>query len=265
MPSLTEFETDPDVSWRPTLTIALDLLQRLGAVERSTSTDPAELAKLAEITGVRDPEPTFVRYMPIALWAMNRLLRDEGVTAPVVGELAGESLAKLCEHLAASSPEAVETELDAWVTHRSPSTAAEEAAEFLRRTEKPSERLFALIALGVTGEPGLTAAQGVHAEGGIPGAVTAAWLVHRGVVQAETLTAEEMRVGMTDHLSAMNELGMLHLELESLDDPAAAVAAIAHADHPDRLTLLDVIAQDYPDPKVAKRARKARFALRSGR
>jgi hypothetical protein len=204
-----------------------------------------------------------VSLTPLALWALNRMLRDEGADAPIVGELAPGPLETLCVHLAESAPEVADAELAAWVAHRSPADAAAEAAEFLRGAEGPAQRLFALLALGMTGQPGSAAARTVRGEGGIAGAVAAGWLAERDETVAEALTAEEMCVGMTDHLAAMNALGILIAELDRLGDQAAVVGAIAAAEHPDRLRLLDVIAQEHPDRKIAKRARKARFALRT--
>jgi hypothetical protein len=264
MPALLpEPEVKRASQWRHGVRVTLDVLERLGAVERVES-DPAELAKLAELTGKRRPDPTLVSFTPIALWAMNRMLRDAKVAAPVVGEMAGETLDKLCAHVATASPEVADAELRAWVTHRSPAAASDQAADFLRRTESPAGRMFALQALGATGELGVEAARAIRAEGGVPGAVTAAWLVERGVTDAGTLTAEEVTTGMTDHLAAMEELGLLLVELDGLPDQATIVRTIATADHPHRLRLLDVIAQEHPDRKIAKQARKARFTLRTG-
>ncbi|MER6793752.1 hypothetical protein ABT262_17615, partial [Amycolatopsis mediterranei] len=101
-------------------------------------------------------------------------------------------------------------------------------------------------------------------EGGIAGAVMAAWLAERSETTAESLTSEELCLSMTDHLAAMDELGVLFDELAALGDPSSIVGVIAAADHPARLRLLDVIAQEHPDRKIAKRARKARFTLRQG-
>lgn len=260
---LLGFDTDePDPSWRRGLLVTLDLLERLGAVERSTTTDPAELAEIAELTGVTAPDPTLFRLTPIALWATNRMLRAEGTDAPVVGELARETLDKVCAHLGVSPPEIAEAEMTAWVAHREPSAAADEAADFLRRTDAPANRLFALLALGRTGEPGVTAAARVRSDGGIPGAVTAVWLVERDKVAPETITPEEMALGFTDHFAALHDQGMLLTELCAMPDQDKVVDIIVMAEHPARLELLDVIAQEHPDRKVAKRARKARLRLR---
>ncbi|MEU4246178.1 hypothetical protein AB0F15_02085 [Amycolatopsis sp. NPDC026612] len=264
MPSLlVGLEIRRDSQWRYALRVTLEVLDRLGAIERSTA-DAEELAKIAELTGHPEPDPTLVSLTPLALWALNRMLRDEGADAPIAGELAMAPLETLCAHVADASPEIAEAEVAAWVAHRSAADAAAEAADFLREAAGPTQRLFALLALGEAGDAGFADARTVREEGGIAGAVMAAWLVERGETAAETLTADEMCLGMTDHLAAMDELGVLFDELDALDNPLSVVDVIAAADHPARPRLLDVIAEEHPDRKIAKQARKARFALRQG-
>nr|AXL06211.1 hypothetical protein [uncultured bacterium] len=262
MPSLLGGPEGRDESpWRHGLRVTVDLLDRLGALEKSTA-DPVQLAEIAELPGHADPDPTLVRLSPLGLWATNRRLRAEGVDAPVVGELAAGPLETLGAHLAEANADVVDAELTAWANLRSPADTAAEAAGFLRRAESPAQRLFALLALGKAGDAGIAAARAVRDEGGIAGAVTATWLVERGEADAGTLTVAEMRLGTTDHFAAMDELGLLLDELAGPGVPAEAVGAIAAADHPDRLRLLDVIAREHPDHKIARQARKARFSLR---
>nr|AAS07751.1 hypothetical protein [Amycolatopsis mediterranei S699] len=264
MPSLVAgLELREDSQWRYALRATLAVLDRLGAIER-TEADAVELAKIAELTGRPEPDPTLVSLTPLALWALNRMLRDEGADAPVVGELATAPLETLCAHVADAPPEIAEAEVAAWVAHRSPADAAAEAVDFLREAEGPAQRLFALLTLGAAGDAGVADARTVREEGGIAGAVMAAWLAERSETTAESLTSEELCLSMTDHLAAMDELGVLFDELAALGDPSSIVGVIAAADHPARLRLLDVIAQEHPDRKIAKRARKARFTLRQG-
>ncbi|MGW5740130.1 hypothetical protein [Amycolatopsis sp. NPDC003861] len=262
MPALAVgLEIRENSRWRHALRATLEVLDRLGAIERSEA-DAEELAEISELTGRPEPDATLVSLTPLALWTLNRMLRDEGADAPILGELATAPLEVLCAHVADASPEIAEAEVAAWVAHRSPADAAAEAADFLQEAESPAQRLFALLALGETGDAGLAVGRTVREKGGIPGAVTAAWLVERGETTAETLTAGEMCLGMTDHWAAMDELGVLFDDLDELDDPGSVVGVIAAADHPARLHLLDVIAQEHPDAKLAKQARKARFKLR---
>ncbi|KZB82578.1 hypothetical protein AVL48_08725 [Amycolatopsis regifaucium] len=259
------FERSPAASpsLRYATTVLLELLDRLGAVERDTVTDPASLAKLAEIAGSPDPDPTLIRLTPLAVWATNRELREAGVAAPIVGEAADQSLDDLSSHLLDATPKAIDADLKAWVRRRSPLDAATEAGELLRTATTPSKRLFALIALGETGESGLVIAAEIRAEGGLPGAVAGMWLSERGAVDRESVTRDEVVIGMTDHYAAMNELGAFVHQLAEMDDGFDLVELLTVSGHPATTELLDVVAAGHPDRATAKKARKARFKLRS--
>ncbi|UUV35562.1 hypothetical protein NQK81_19625 [Amycolatopsis roodepoortensis] len=252
----------PDESTRYATSVAVDLLERLGALEKRTA-DPAGLALIAEIAGKPDPSPYVLSLTPIAVWAINRALREAGMDAPVIGEAAEKSLGELSPRLAESAPEIIDAELKAWTRHRSPSDAAAEASEFLRTARLPEERLFALIALGETGEIGLETAAGIRAEGGLAGAAAAMWLSERGAVDRETITRDEVTLGMADHYAAMNALGAFVHQLADMDDGFDVVDLLTSSGHPDRLELLSVVGASHPDRKMAKKARTASFKLRS--
>ncbi|KFU82978.1 hypothetical protein SAMN04489729_4180 [Amycolatopsis lurida] len=252
----------PDESTRYATTVALDLLDRLGAIEQVTA-DPAGLAMIAEIAGKPDPFPFLVSLTPLAVWAINRELREAGMDAPVIGEASGESLGELSLRLIDSAPEIIDAELKAWVRHRSPSDAAAEASEFLRAARLPEERLFALIALGETGEIGLETVVSVRAEGGLVGAAAAMWLSERGAVDRETITRDEVVLGMADHFAAMHALGAFVHQLADMDDGFDVVDLLTSSRHPDRLELLNVVGANHPDRDLAKKARTASFKLRS--
>ncbi|RSN50326.1 hypothetical protein DMC64_04105 [Amycolatopsis sp. WAC 04197] len=257
-----ELAQAPGESTRYATSVALDLLERLGAIEKGTA-DPAGLALIAEIAGKPDPSPHVLSLTPIAVWAINRALREAGMDAPVIGEAAEQSLGELSTRLAASGPGVIDAELKAWVRHRSPSDAAAEASAFLRTARLPVERLFALIALGETGEIGLETAAGVRAEGGLVGAAAAMWLSERGAVDRETITRDEVVLGMADHYAAMHALGAFVHQLADMDDRFDIVDLLTSSGHPDRLQLLNVVGTDHPDPKMAKKARTASYKLRS--
>ncbi|WP_228709323.1 hypothetical protein [Amycolatopsis keratiniphila] len=258
-----ELAQAPDESTRYATSVALDLLERLGAIEKGTA-DPAGLALIAEIAGKPDPSPYVLSLTPIAVWAINRALREAGMDAPVIGEAAEKSLGELSPRLAESGPGIIDAELKAWVRHRPPSDAAAEASEFLRTARLPEERLFALIALGETGEIGLETATGVRAEGGLAGAAAAMWLSERGAVDRETITRDEVVLGMADHYAAMHALGAFVHQLADMDDGFDVVELLTSSGHPDRLELLNVVGASHPDRKMAKKARTASFKLRSG-
>jgi hypothetical protein len=135
--------------WRRDVTALVDALELLGAVTLGESHDHDTLTVLA---GRDDPDPTLVALTPIGLWAVRELLLEQGVPAPLVGELAGEDVEYVCVRLAGVRQEVVEAELAAWVAARSPRAAADELARLLRRTDEPAHRAMALYALRRNGE-----------------------------------------------------------------------------------------------------------------
>jgi hypothetical protein len=135
--------------WRRDVTAVLDALELLGAVHLTESHDHQMLTELA---GRDDPDPTLVALTPIGLWGVREMLLEQGVPAPLVGELAGEDVEYVCVRLAGARREVAEAELTAWVAARSPRAAADELARLLRRTDEPTHRELALYALRRNGE-----------------------------------------------------------------------------------------------------------------
>ena len=135
--------------WRRDVTAVLDALELLGAVHLTESHDQDMLTELA---GRDDPDPTLVALTPIGLWGVREMLLEQGVPAPLVGELAGEDVEYVCVRLADARREVAEAELTAWVAARSPRMAADELARLLRRTDEPAHRALALFALRCNGE-----------------------------------------------------------------------------------------------------------------
>jgi hypothetical protein len=135
--------------WRRDVTALVDALELLGAVTLGESHEHDELTELA---GRDDPDPTLVALTPIGLWAVRELLLEQGVAAPLVGEMAGDDIEYVCVRLAGVRPEVREAELAAWVAARSPRAAADELARLLRRTDDPAHHALALQALRRNGE-----------------------------------------------------------------------------------------------------------------
>ncbi|MCX6462611.1 MAG: hypothetical protein NTW05_03300 [Pseudonocardiales bacterium] len=139
--------------WRRDVTALLDALELLGAVTLSESLDTDDHEELAELAGRDDPDPTWVALTPIGLWAVQEMLVDAGVHAPLVGELADEDVEYVCVRMAAARPEVADAELAAWVAARTRRAAAQELMRFLARAEEPRHRELALRALARTGTP----------------------------------------------------------------------------------------------------------------
>ena len=117
-----------------------------------TLSESHEHDELTALAGRDDPDPTLVALTPIGLWAVRELLLEQGVPAPLVGELAQEDIEYVCVRLAGVRPEVAEAELAAWVAARSPRAAADELARLLCRTDDSAHRALALSALRRNGE-----------------------------------------------------------------------------------------------------------------
>ncbi|QJY49815.1 hypothetical protein [Pseudonocardia broussonetiae] len=153
--------------WRRDVTALLDALELLGAVHLSESLDTDDHEELAALAGRDDPDPTWVALTPIGLWAVHEVLVDDGVHAPLVGELADEDVEYVCVRMARVRPEVADAELAAWVAARPGRVAAQELMRFLERLEAhdPVEgrhRELALRALARTGGPARERSRRAH-------------------------------------------------------------------------------------------------------
>ena len=251
--------------WRRDLRLVVSALESFGAVRCVDSTDPVDRAKIAELTGRPDPDLMLVGLTPLGLWAVNRMLRTDGIAAPLVGELSGATLDVLCDRLSAAGPDTLDAELAAWVAARGDEPAAAELADFIAGAVEPWQRWLGFLALAHAGDCGVATGIRIRASGGLAGAVAANWLVERDVIRLGSLTQPELLLGLTDNLAAVNQQGHLVTELagqpegEQLD----LVQRLATAAHPYRLVLLDTLARDHPNRTVAKAAGKARLRLRT--
>jgi hypothetical protein len=155
--------------WRRDVTALLDACELLGAVTLSESLDTDDHEELSALAGRDDPDPTWVALTPIGLWAVHEMLVDDGVDAPLVGELADEDVEYVCVRMAAARPAVADAELAAWVAARPARAAAQELMRFLARIEEPRHRELALRALARAGaaEPDLPR-RPAHRPGGSP-------------------------------------------------------------------------------------------------
>jgi hypothetical protein len=145
--------------WRRDVTALLDALELLGAVHLSESLDGENHDDLIRLAGRDDPDPTLVSLTPLGVWAVQEMLTEQGVHAPLVGELADEDIEYVCVRCTGLRPEIVEAELTAWVRARTGRAAAQEIMRYLQRVEDPAYRDLALFALSRAGAPGREAAR----------------------------------------------------------------------------------------------------------
>jgi phosphoglycolate phosphatase-like HAD superfamily hydrolase len=251
--------------WRRDVDTMLDALTTLGAVHCAVSTDPDDRAKIMELSGRADPDTTLVELTPIGLWAVNQQLREQGLSAPAVGELAGASIDAVCGRLRDAAPDVLEAELDAWVRARDADSAAAELDRFLTAATEPWQRLFGLLALTRAGASGVAVGHRIRSGGGLLAAAVTPWLVDCGELDPAAVPEAELVLGLAEHLAALHGLGYLIAELTGrpVAEQVELVRQLGTADHPHRLALLDEIAAEHPDRAVARTARKLRLKLRT--
>jgi hypothetical protein len=143
--------------WRRDVTALLDALELLGAVHLEESGDEngdgEDHDRLTELAGRDDPDPTLVSLTPIGVWAVHEMLTEQGVHAPLVGELTGEDIEFVCVRVSRLRREVAEAELAAWVAARRPRAAAQEILHYLQRAEDDELRGLAVLALSKAGTP----------------------------------------------------------------------------------------------------------------
>lgn len=245
-----------ELMWRQDLARVLDALALLGAVELVVSGDPAELEKIAELSGAADPDPTLVWLTPLGLAATRDALVAEGFDAPQTGDLVGEPLDRVCAARRHAAPELVEALLAGWVAARAPGDAAAELAAFILDAPSAQDRMLAWAALERTGAAGLAQARRVRAEGGVAGAVATEWLVRHGDLEPGSAREHEMLLALAESLCSLHEVGLLIEELiaHTVEEQVGFVRGLARTDHPARDEMLRAVSARHPDRTVASAA-----------
>ncbi|MDI5973193.1 hypothetical protein POF50_028260 [Streptomyces sp. SL13] len=210
-----------------------------------------------------------VRLTPLGVLGVRERLRAAGVTAPVVGDLAGEDAATLLAALVSYPEDAAFDEAERWLADREPRVAAGELLAAARGTGTgaPARRLACqqtLSRLDIRAEPALREVLGDRELGGL----ARVWLVERGASDVPA-PDESMVFWLTvDTLAAQLDV----------DDDAELLADLVRdlvarhdgffdaawrVDHPDTAAVLEAVGRLHPDRSVAKEARKAAFKARS--
>jgi hypothetical protein len=163
----------------------LGLLRELGMVDLGggSGAEPAVVLNL-EAAGSADAylsslAQLTVRLTPLGTWWTNRLLRQAGAVAPVIGELAGTDAATLIEGVSSYHERALRAELRAWCRQRG-AGAARELADHLRTAPDLEQRLLALVGLGEAGPAAEAEVRSMLADPELR-PLARIWLVGRGL------------------------------------------------------------------------------------
>ncbi|WP_431917983.1 hypothetical protein [Amycolatopsis tucumanensis] len=244
--------------WRRELDGILAALEVLGAVEITKST-LRDLDKIAEVSGLGNPDDRLVQLTPLGLWAARQVALAEGIPAPLAHDLAGLSPERLCEALNHADREVAGIAMREWIRARTPTGAAVELASFCERTQSPSQRVLVWDGLELAGDDGIREAERLRAGGGVVGASAAQWLVRQGALDARVVDEQEMVLALAENLAALHEQGLLVAELtqHSPDDQIGIVRGLAAGDHPGRGDMLAEIVAHHPVPEIAAEAKRA--------
>ncbi|MBA3877460.1 MAG: hypothetical protein C0498_11120 [Anaerolinea sp.] len=200
----------------------------------------------------------------LGLWATNRMLREHGHVAPIVGEHAGSPANELLRACAELSLDESEREIRQWIDRR-PQTAASELAEAARSGELP---MLALHALGFAGPP---------AEAEVRALLEVAelepharlWLVAHGYEDASSLPPESLMAAFVAGLAAERAHNgpvaavARFMSLGSVDEQVKFIEQLHRVELPAATDVLEMIGRYHPSKAVAKAARRTALKRRS--
>lgn len=210
-----------------------------------------------------------VRLTPLGVLAVRDRLLESGVSAPAVGDLAGQDASVLLAALVAYPEAAAYEEAERWLDGRDRLAAARELLAAARGAGvgAPARRLACqqtLSRLGPEAEPALREVLDDRELGGL----ARVWLVERG---ADDVPApdEAMVFWLTiDTLAAQLDVDddpdlLRDLVLDLVARHEGFFDAAWRVDHPDTADVLEAMGRLHPDRTIAKDARKAAFKARS--
>lgn len=254
-----------DSTWRGTvrsyLERAFSRFERLGMLSRLGLYVPPRLAAM----GLTDQESTSVSLTPLGVWWWRALLVENGVRAPLLGELAVASAGGLADGLQGYSQEDGQAELAAWTAVRGSEEAARQIAALLEDADV-GRRQFALAVLADL--PDAESAVRPLLDGAVARPYARMWLEANGHQVADCY-----RHGADDALLFVETAGLTlghagpdelvaQLSGEGRDLQIDLVRQLWRVDSPFTEPVLQALAATAP-PVLSKAARKALFSFRS--
>ena len=209
-----------------------------------------------------------VRLTPLGLYGVRERLREAGIDAPAVGDLAEADAARLLAALPAYSEANAQAEIESWLAARTPLDAARELLVAARGTDEhaPARRLVCQQALSLAGGEAELALREVLEDRQL-GGLARVWLAEHGAKDVPQ-PDEEMIFWLTvDTLAAQLATAGEPAELKDLvqglvDQHAGFFDKAWRVDHPATGEVLEAMGRAHPDKQTAKEARKAAFKAR---
>ncbi|WP_199546680.1 hypothetical protein [Streptomyces sp. N35] len=249
------------------------LLEPIGLVEFQPVDEELMAEAGDEVAEVPEDEDIsrygLVRLTPLGLYGIRSRMREAGVDAPAVGDLADKGADVLLDATARFPQSSAQAETELWLAGREPVAAARELLAAARGSDEdgPLRRLRCQQALSLTGpsaEPALRDVLGDRELGGL----ARVWLTEHGFADVpapdpamifwltiDTLAAQLAAEGNSEELQGL---------VEGLASQHAGFFDTAwRVDHPGTADVLEAMGRLHPDKRVAKEARKAAFKARS--
>ena len=210
-----------------------------------------------------------VRLTPLGLHGVRERLREAGIEAPLVGDLAERPAEELLGVLPSFPEESAQGEIEAWLAAREVLPGAEELLAAARGAddEGPARRLACQQALSLAEDGAEPALRGVLDDREL-GGLARVWLAERGAsnvpqpdeemvfwLTVDTIAAQLRTVGEPDELQGLVQ-GLV-------DQHAGFFERAWRVEHPATGEVLEAMGRVHPDKHTAKEARKAAFKARS--
>ncbi|OEV05639.1 hypothetical protein, partial [Streptomyces nanshensis] len=239
-------------------------------VDEALTEEADEDAELPEGLGDEDvARYGMVRLTRLGVHGVRTRLREAGVEAPAVGDLARADAQRLLGALPAYTEANAQAEIESWLAERAPLAAARELLAAARGADMdaPARRLSCQQALALTGgeaEPALREVLEDRQLGGL----ARVWLAEHGA-QNVPQPDEEMVFWLTvdtiaAQLATAGEAPELQGLIEGLvDQYTGFFDKVWKVDHPATADVLEAMGRVHPDKQSAKEARKAAFKARS--
>ncbi|MEW2415855.1 hypothetical protein AB0953_19325 [Streptomyces sp. NPDC046866] len=249
--------------------------------------DDEELAA-GSVAGALDDEDVarygMVRLTPLGLYGVRARMREAGIGAPAVGELADKGADALLDAVCGYPERSAQAEIAQWLDGRDLPAAVAELLAAARGADAagPLRRLRCQQALALAGPEAEPAVRAVLDDPEL-GGLARVWLAERGAAGVPAPDAELVYWLTVDTLAAQlaadgpfgsgaalgastEEAGELPLLMQSLTSHHTGFFERAwRVEHPATAEVLEAMGRMHPDRKAAKEARKAAFKARSRR
>ncbi|MFF3455958.1 hypothetical protein ACFYXH_16895 [Streptomyces sp. NPDC002730] len=210
-----------------------------------------------------------VKLTPLGLYGVRARMREAGINAPAVGDLADKNADALLDGLAHYPELSARAETEQWLARRTPADSARELLTAAHGADAgaPLRRLHCQQALTLVGPQAEPAVRAVLDDAEL-GGLARVWLAERGASDVPPPPESMIFWLAIDTIAAQLDT---EGDLEELRDLVEGLVgqhggffdAAWRVDHPATADVLEAMGRLHPDKRAAKEARKAAFKARS--